>query len=66
MKEKREGYKDRAEYYRIALLTGLLRVADVVAWADTEIAREEKPQYIFIELSLMGRAIVNSHFSWFI
>jgi len=50
-------YKERAEYYRIGLLTGLLHVADVIAWADREVARAEQPIYILIELSLMEGAM---------
>jgi len=45
--------KERAEYFRFGLMLGVHTVSDVVRWADSEIKRQVKPPYIFIELSLM-------------
>ncbi len=52
--------KGKAEFYRIGLILGVQTVSDVVEWADSEIQRQDRPPYIFIEISLMGHAHVDN------
>lgn len=47
-------YKEDAETLRCGLLAGYTSVPDVVAWADTVIARESSPDPTFIEIALSG------------
>jgi hypothetical protein len=47
-------YKEDAETLRCGLLAGYTSVPDVVAWADTVIARESSPDPAFIEIALSG------------
>lgn len=44
-------YKNRATYYRAALLLGLVSVAEVVAWSDEVIAENSAIDPAFLEIS---------------
>ena len=46
--------KDLAEFYRLALASGLCTPADVVAWADIIVAAEDTPDPVFLDLSCSG------------
>lgn len=46
--------KDTAEFYRLALLSGLCAPAAVAQWADTIVSAEEAPDISFIELCCAG------------
>jgi hypothetical protein len=44
-----------AAFLRLALVHGVVSVAEVVAWADAEIAALERPHPVLIEISTSGR-----------
>jgi len=46
--------KEDAEVLRLALLTGLIRVADAVAWADDAIMSDTRPGSAVIDVALSG------------
>jgi len=46
--------KDLAEFYRLALASGLCTPADVVAWADGVIVAEAHPAVVFLDLACGG------------
>ena len=47
-------HKDIAEFFRLALLTGLCAPAAAAQWADTIVSAEESPDIAFIELCCAG------------
>jgi hypothetical protein len=48
--------KDQAEFFALALESGLKTVPEVIAWADENITQLETPPHWLLELSLMGKA----------
>lgn len=46
--------KEQAEFYRVALISGLVEVSEVIAWCDSVIMAEESPDVAIIEASLFG------------
>jgi hypothetical protein len=48
--------KDQAEFFALALESGLKTVPDVIAWADENIAQLETPPLWLLELSLLSKA----------
>jgi hypothetical protein len=51
--------KEMAEVYRLGLLTGLFSKEDVIAWADSIVRSESKPDYAFIEVSMSKNMIAD-------
>ena len=49
-------FKDQAELFAQSLEYGFRTVAEVIAWADKNIAQLEMPPHWLLELSLMGQA----------
>ena len=45
-----------AAYYRLGLQLGVHRVADVIAWADSQIANSDSPPTSLIDIALMKNA----------
>jgi hypothetical protein len=46
--------KETAEYYRVGVLVGFVRMADAIAWTDSVIAAEDDPDIALIEASMCG------------
>ncbi len=47
--------KDIAEFYRLALLSGLCTPTQIVTWADLIVAADEHPDDVFLDLACCGR-----------
>lgn len=52
--------KEQAEFYRVGLLLGSLKLADVIAWCDSIIMAEALPDINIIEASISGSKGVNA------
>jgi hypothetical protein len=52
--------KEQAEFYRAALLLGIIQIKDVIAWCDSIIIEEELPDIAIIEASMSGSKGVNA------
>jgi hypothetical protein len=48
-------YKDKFEFFRLAMVTGIIEKTDVIRWADDELLASTKPDTEVIELSLSGQ-----------
>ena len=48
--------KDMYSYFRMALVTGIVEKAAVIAWADNQLLLNPQTAYELVELSLAGRA----------
>jgi len=52
--------KEQAEFYKAALLLGMVQIKDVIAWCDSIIMAEETPDIAIIEASISGSKGVNA------
>lgn len=46
--------KEQAEFYRVALLLGIIQIENAIAWCDSIIMKEESPDIAIIEASISG------------
>jgi hypothetical protein len=47
--------KDKFEFFRIGMVTGLIEKEEVINWADRELLSSDKPDHEVIEVALAGR-----------
>ncbi|MBM0745549.1 hypothetical protein JOY44_29915 (plasmid) [Phormidium sp. CLA17] len=52
--------KEQAEFYRVGLLLGSVKLADVIAWCDSVIMAEASPDINIIEASVSGSKGINA------